>query len=172
MDSFKHNVPTSGSGQGTHQQCWFASYQMMYKYYSRNASAIEDKLTAASVDVADAKANGLLDTLYKTASTALSMTNLATAPFKETSWTDWDVSSGAYNFLTELKKGPLWVSRYHGPGSYHAVVATGYSDSGKGYIIYNNPFPGPTNAIEDTTIMATVFVRHITDARGSVQAIR
>lgn len=170
MDSFKHTVPTSGAGQATHQQCWYASFQMMYKFYNRNVSSIEDKLNG-KIDVADAKANGLLDTQYKIAATALGMTSLASAPFKETSWTDFDVSSGAYKFLAELKKGPLWVSRYIGPGSYHAVVATGYDDSGTGYIIHNNPYPGPTNAIEVGTITATVFVRHITNASGSVQAL-
>jgi hypothetical protein len=66
--------------------------------------------------------------------------------------------------------GPLWVSRYVGPGSYHIIIATGYNDSGKGYIIFNNPFPGPDHAKEDGTLLANVFTRHITNAMGSVQS--
>ena len=171
MDSFKHSVPTSGAGQATFEQCWLASFQMMYRFKGLNANSIEDKLSGAGIDVADAKANGLVDKDYNKAATALGMTSLASAPFKETSWTDFDVSSGAYKFLAELQKGPLWVSRFVGSG-YHAIVATGYNDSGTGYIIHNNPFPGPTNAIEVTTLTATVFCRHITNALGSVQAFR
>ncbi|MEP6944869.1 MAG: papain-like cysteine protease family protein [Acidobacteriota bacterium] len=171
MDSFKHNVATSGAGQATHQQCWFASFGMMYKYY-KMAGSIEDKLSGAGIDVATAKSDGMLDTDYGKAATALGFTPLSVAPFKETGYFDFDVSSGAYKFLDELVKGPLWCSRYLGPGMYHAVVATGYSDDGKGYIIYNNPFPGPTNAREVSTSTASMFVRDLTNAKGSVMAFR
>lgn len=172
MDSFKHAVPTSGNGQKTHQQCWLASFGMLYKYHKLNANSIEEKLSAAGIDVATAKSDGMLDTDYKTAATALGLTALSVPPFKETSFFDFDVSSGAYKFLDELKKGPLWVSRYIKPGLYHAIVATGYNDDGKGYIIFNNPYPGPTNAIEDTSVPATLFVRDLTNAKGSVMAYR
>ena len=121
--------------------------------------------------VADAKANGLVDKDYNKAAAALGMTSLSSPPFKDTSILDFDVSSGAKKFLEELAKGPLWVSRFVGSG-YHAIVATGYNDGGTGYIIHNNPFPGPTNALEVTTLTATVFCRHITNALGSVQALR
>jgi Papain-like cysteine protease AvrRpt2 len=171
MDSFKHSVPTSGAGQATHQQCWLASFGMMYKYY-KMAGSIEDKLSAAGIDVETAKSSGMLDTDYKKAATALGFTALSVAPFKETGFFDFDVSSGAYKFIDELVKGPLWCSRYIGPGSYHAVVATGYSDSGTGYIIFNNPYPGPTNALEVTTLTANMFVRDLTNAKGSVMAYR
>ncbi len=172
MDSFKHDVPTAGAGQATHQQCWLASFGMLFKYYKLNSNSIEDKLKGAGIDVATAKSDGMIDTDYKTAATALGLTALPVPPFKETSFFDFDVSSGAYKFLDELKKGPLWVSRYIKPGLYHAIVATGYNDSGKGYIIYNNPYPGPTNAVEDGTVPATLFVRDLTNARGSVMAYR
>jgi hypothetical protein len=171
MDSFKHNVPTAGAGQATFEQCWLASFQMMYKFKGLNANSIEDKLNGAGIKVDDAKANGLIDKDYAKAATALGLTSLSSAPFKDTSIFDFDVSSGAKDFLKELQKGPIWVSRFVGSG-YHAVVATGYNDGGTGYIIHNNPFPGPTNAIEVTTLTATVFCRHITNALGSVQAFR
>ena len=171
MDSFKHSVPTIGAGQANFQQCWYASFGMMYKFYSQPVGSIDDKLTGAGIDVADAKANGLVDRQYKDAARALGMTILSSPPFKDTSFFDFDVSSGAKKFLEELKKGPLWVSRYVSPGSYHAVVAVGYNDDGKGYIIYNNPFPGPTNAIE-LSMTATLFCRDLTTASGSVQAFR
>lgn len=172
MDSFKHDVPTAGAGQATHQQCWLASFGMIYKYYKLSSSSIEDKLSGAGIDVATAKSDGMLDTDYKTAATALGLTSLSVPPFKETSFFDFDVSSGAYKFIDELKKGPLWVSRYIKPGLYHAIVATGYSDDGKGYIIFNNPYPGPSNAKEDTSVPATLFVRDLTTAKGSVMAYR
>jgi hypothetical protein len=172
MDSFKHDLPTSGNGQKTHQQCWLASFGMLYKYYKLNPNSIEEKLAGARIDVAKAKSDGMLDTDYKKAAAALGLTALPVPPFKETSWTDFDVSSGAYKFLAELQKGPLWCSRYISPGFYHAIVATGYNDSGRGYIIFNNPYPGPTNAFETTNVPATLFVRDLTNARGSVMAFR
>jgi hypothetical protein len=172
MDTFKHDVPTSGNGQATHQQCWLAAFGMMYKFYNLSAGAIEGKLSGAGIDVETAKKDGMLDTDYNKAATALGLTPLPVPPFKEKSWTDFDVSSGAYKFINELKKGPLWCSRYLNPGLYHAVVAVGYNDDGKGYIIYNNPYPGPDNAIELQNIPATLFVRDLTNARGSVMAYR
>ncbi len=172
MDDFKHDVPTAGNGQANHQQCWLASFGMIYKFYKLSSAAIEEKLSNAGIDVATAKSAGMIDTDYKTAATALGLTALSVLPFKETSWTDFDVSTGAYKFLAELQKGPLWCSRFIKPGLYHAVVATGYSDGGRGYIIFNNPFPGPTNAREDTSIPATLFVRDLTRASGSVMAYR
>lgn len=168
MDSFKHDVPTAGAGQANFQQCWYASFGMIYKFHNLPVASIDDKLSGAGIDVPDAKATGLTDREYKKSAEALGLTAFSSVPFKKTSVLDFDVSSGATAFITELKKGPLWVSRYVGPGSYHATVATGYSDDGKGYIIFNNPFPGPTNAKEDSSMTATVFVKHITDARGSV----
>lgn len=172
MDTFKWDVPTAGNGQATHQQCWLASFGMIYKYYKLNANSIEEKLSNAGIDVETAKKEGMIDTDYKKAATALGLTALPVPPFKEKTWTDFDVSSGAYKFINELAKGPLWVSRYLNPGLYHAVLATGYDDSGKGYITYNNPYPGPTNAIDKMDIKATLFVRDLTNARGSVMAYR
>lgn len=173
MDSFKHNVPVLNGGQANFQQCWYASYGMLFRFHNKVTNDIDSKLTSAGIDIADAKQNGLVDKDFAKASSALGTTIFASAPFKDTSILDWDVSSGAKEFIKELKNGPLWVSRYIGPGSYHIVLAVGYTDSGNGYIVYNNPFPGPDNAREMTTpLTATLFCRDITDAKGSVQGFR
>ncbi|MBX3300455.1 MAG: hypothetical protein KF736_13465 [Acidobacteria bacterium] len=175
FSDFKHAVPTSGMGQKTYEQCWFASYTMMYTYHKQAVSGIEGKLAGKGIDVADAKANGLEDRKYYDAGTALGMTMWSGEKFKaEPSWYDVGLTDGCEAFIEELQKGPLWVSRYIKSGLYHIVVATGFmwGTSGKGYIIYNNPYPGPTNAVEVTDLLANVFVKHITSARGSVQAFR
>jgi len=167
-DSFKHTIPTIGAGQATFEQCWLASYKMMLKSMKRSENEVEDKLRGAGIDVDDAKENGLLDTLYKKAADAVELKAFAGSPFNdEPSWYDVGLSDGAEAFLAELEKGPLWVSRYIQKGSYHIVVAVGYNDSEK-RIIYNNPFPGPSNAVE-LELKANLFVKFITNARGSVQ---
>jgi len=175
MDSFKHTVPTGGAGQATFEQCWLASFGMMYKFYNQPVGSIEAKLTAKGIDVADAKANGLTDRDYQKAGEALGMTAFAGGPFNKPMGTfDVGDSDGCEAFLAELKQGPLWVSRYTGSG-YHAVVAVGYTNPAwdePGYIIYNNPFPGPSNALEDSSTRGNMFVKFITNARGSVMAFR
>lgn len=74
MDSFKHNVPTSGAGQKTFEQCWLASYKTLFKFHKRNPGEIEDKLKAVNIDVEDAKEKGLFDTDYRKAADALNLT--------------------------------------------------------------------------------------------------
>lgn len=170
-DSFKHNVSVIGGGQENFQQCWLASYRMLLKTAKRNPNEIEDKLKGAGIDVEDAKDKGLFDTSFSKAAAALGTKAWAGKTFKEEHWYNPGLSTGCQNFLEVLKDGPLWVSRFVAKGSYHIVIATGYSDDGNGYIIYNNPFPGPNNAVEVTTLVANVFVRHITDATGSVQSL-
>ena len=173
MDSFKHTVSVIGGGQANFQQCWYASYGMLFRFHNKATDVIDTNLSNAGINVADAKQNGLVDKDFAKASQALGTTIFPSAPFKDTSIFDFDVSSGAKEFIKELKKGPLWVSRFIADGSYHIVLAIGYSDDGKGYIVYNNPYPGPDNAREMTTpLTATVFCRDITDARGSVQGFR
>ena len=172
MDSFKHDVPVLGGGQATFEQCWYASYKTLLKFHKGNPGEIESKLNAAAINVTEAKEKGLLDTDYKKAAEALGLTKWAGTPFKKVAWVDFGLNDGTEAFLKELKISPLWVSRYIGPGSYHIVIATGYNDTGKGYIIFNNSFPGPYDAREDATMPANVFTRHITDAMGSVQAVR
>jgi hypothetical protein len=177
MDSFKHSIPTAGAGQKTHQQCWFASYQMLLKPSGKDSS-IETKLRGLmKTDVLgndrfkDALDNGLLDTDYATCAVALGLNSWSGSAFnKAPGFFDIGLTDGAEAFLIELKKRPLWVSRWMDPG-YHIVVATGYNDSGKGYIIFNNPFPGPTDAKEFTNITANNFVKFITNARASVQGM-
>ena len=172
MDSFKHSVPCLNGGQANFKQCWYASYLMLHRFHGKTTTDIESKLTSGNVDVEDAKQNGLIDKAFAKASTALNTTSFPSAPFKDTSFWDFDVSSGAKDFIKELQNGPLWVSRFIADGTYHIVLATGYNNNGTGYIIYNNPFPGPDHAVEVTNITATVFCRFITDARGSVQGFR
>lgn len=175
MDTFKHTVPTSGAGQATHEQCWLASFGMIYKFYNLPVSSIEAKLSAAGIDVADAKANGLSDKDYAKAGQALGLTLFSGGQFNaKMGFFDMGDSDGCEAFVKELKQGPLWVSRYTGSG-YHAVVAVGYTNpswSEEGYIVFNNPYPGPTNALEDNTVRGNMFVKFITNARGSVMAYR
>ncbi len=175
FQDFKHNVPTLGAGQASFTECWYASYCMLYRYHNLSVASVADKLQGAGIDVADAKANGLEDKKYSLASNALGMTMWSGEKFKqEPSFWDVDLTDGCEAFIDELVKGPLWVSRYIKNGLYHIVVATGFrwGSSKKGYIIYNNPFPGPQNAVESDDLTANVFVRHITSAQGSVQAFR
>jgi hypothetical protein len=172
---FKHSVSLIGGGQSTYEQCWLASYTMLFNYHKLPVASIESKLSAKGIDVADAKKNGLEDKKYNDAATALSMTVWSGEKFKqEASWYDMGLTDGCEAFIEELQKGPMWVSRFIKAGLYHIVVATGFKwgASDKGYIIYNNPYPGPNNAVEDDTLLANVFVRHITSARSSVQAYR
>ena len=172
MDDFKHNVPLLGGGQANFQQCWYASYGMLLKFHRRNPSEVDAKLAGAGINVGDAKAQGLLDTDYKRAADSLGLQKWSGAPFKQSpSWYDIGLTDGAEAFLRELQISPLWVSRYIEKGSYHITLAVGYKDTSKGHIIYNNPFPGPKDAIE-LEMPANIFVRHITDATGSVQAVR
>ena len=83
-------------------------------------------------------------------------------------WFDVGLTDGTEAFLELLEKGPLWVSRYVKKGSYHITVAKKYDDTDKGYIYYNNPLPGPKNAIEEKMV-ANLYTKHITDAMGSIQ---
>jgi hypothetical protein len=138
-----------------------------------SAAAVKDKLVGGGIDFADAMAKGLLDTDYQKAATALDLDVWSGELFKKpATFFDVGLTDGAEAFIELLKVGPLWVSRFVEQGSYHAVLATGYNDEGKGYIIFNNPYPGPDNAIEDTTTPANIFVKHITSARGSVMRKR
>jgi hypothetical protein len=170
MDDFKHTVQTGNGGQENFQQCWLASYRMLFTYHQRPVAAIESKLKGAGIDVENAKKEGLLDTEFKKAGEALDMTMWSGTKYKkEPGFFDMGLSDGCEAFLEILQGGPLWVSRYVKKCSYHIVLATGYQDTDKGHIIYNNPYPGPTNAIEERMV-ANVFVRHTTDAMGSIQA--
>jgi hypothetical protein len=72
-----------------------------------------------------------------------------------------------------------WFGCYRmllGPSGQAAGIETklrglGYNDNGNGYIIHNNPFPGPKDAIQVTTTTANTFVKFITNARASVQGL-
>jgi hypothetical protein len=171
---WKHSVPTAGAGQATFEQCWLASFKMVYKFHNQPVDSIEAKLRPR-INYDDSLANGLVDKSYKAAGEALGMTMWSGEKFKQPAGTfDVGDTDGCEAFLEELKKGPLWVSRYV-ESSYHAVVAVGYIDPAwdePGYIIYNNPFPGPKNAIEVSNMRGNIFVKHITSAAGSVMAFR
>ncbi len=170
--SFKHSVSTLGGGQANFQQCWYASYKMLFTYHQKNVNAIDDKL-APAINLEDAKDKGLFDTDFKKASQALGTKMWAGTIYKaKPGFFDVGLTDGCEKFVGLLADGPLWVSRYAGPNSYHIVVATGYNDDNDGYIIYNNPFPGPNNAVEVSTMLANMFVKHITNAMGSIQGFR
>ena len=177
MDSFQHSVATAGGGQATFSQCWFACYGMLLGP-SGQAAGIESKLRGLlKTDIngkdrfQDALDNGLADTDYNTCAVALGLRSWSGSTFsKPASFFDVGLTDGAEAFLEELKKRPLWVSRYLSPG-YHIVLATGYNDNGNGYIIHNNPYPGPKDAIQVTTTTANTFVKFITNARASVQGL-
>lgn len=165
-DSFKHTVSLLGAGQETKKQCWYASFRMVTKL---SGAAVKDKLIGGGILFQDAMDNGLLDTDYQKAANALNLDTWSGEKFKqEAGFFDMGLTDGAEAFIELLKVGPLWVSRFIEKGSYHAVLATGYNDNGKGYIIHNNPYPGPDNAIEVIDMTANVFVKHITSAKGSV----
>lgn len=174
FEDFKHNVPTIGAGQATFQQCWYACYKSLLIYHKKTAANLDSQLSGA-IGVQDAKDNGLEDKKYHDAGTALKMTMWSGELFKqEASWYDVDLTDGCEAFIDELIKGPLWVSRFIKTGLYHITLATGFKwgPSKKGYIIHNNPYPGPDNAIEVSDVPANVYVKFITSARGSVQALR
>jgi hypothetical protein len=174
--SFKHTVPTTGMGQPNFSTCWWASYRMIFQYLKRPSSSIDDRLNGIKIDVDDCKENGLADTDYAKAASVLGLKGWSGLTFsKEPSFIDFGLSDGAEAFLKELDLGPLWVSRIaeSRPGKsrgYHVVVAVGYNDDSS-KIIYNNPFPGPTSAIE-MEMRANLFVRNITAAAASVQGYR
>jgi hypothetical protein len=172
MDDFKHNVPLLGGGQATFQQCWYASYGMLLRYHKRNPAEIEAKLSGAGISFDRAMADGLSDTEFKRASESLGLRKWGGEPFKAGGGF-WDIglTDGAEAFLRELQISPLWVSRYIQKGTYHITLAVGYEDTSKGHIIYNNPYPGKKDAVEER-MPANVYVRDITYAMGSVQAVR
>jgi hypothetical protein len=168
-NSFKHNIDVLGMGQATHEQCWYASYKMILTFLKRNTNEVEDKLRAGGIDFDDAMSSGLADTNYQKAANALGLKGWAGSAFnKAPGFFDIGLTDGAEAFIDKLTSGPLWVSRILGPGSYHIVVAVGYNDS-ESKIIYNNPYPGPTNAVE-LEWKANLFVKFITAAACSVQS--
>lgn len=167
--SFRHDVPTAGFGQATYEQCWYASYKMLLWFLRRSYADLEPKLAAAGIDVADAKAKGLVDNDYRRAAEALGLQWWSGLKFNQSSFFDYPYTSGAKAFLDELVKGPLWCSRIAGSG-YHAVLAIGWDDTNSKFL-YNNPFPGPDNAIQQS-MTANTFVKFFTRANASVQGRR
>ena len=167
MDDFKHTVPTAGYGQQTKVQCWYASFKMIFAHAKRNVSEVDSLLKGAQIDIDDCLANGMPDTQYAKACTALGLEGWSGSKFnKDKSWDDFGVSDGAWAFIEELKKRPLWVSKCEGK-NYHAIVAVGYRDEGD-MILWNNPYPGPDNAVEAPALYANTFVRIISNASCSV----
>ena len=166
--NISHWVPTSGFGQKTYQQCWFASYQMLYWSKGKNIDSIKDKLSKV-IDFQDSLTNGLIDKDYHKCAGALELQSWKGIHFNQPrGFTDIGLTDGAEALLRLLKDGPLWVSRKISKDTYHIVVAKGYDDAGDGSIIYNNPYPGPKNAVEQR-VSASHFARMITYATGSVQ---
>lgn len=180
--SFKHTVERLTFGQKTHEQCWFASYQMMFKFLKRPTSEVESKLRPALGTRQDDSGQviskfdealklGLSDTDYKMAADALGLKNSPGTPFKQKpAWYDIGLSDGCEAFLEILKNGPLWVSIRVSSTTDHAVVAVGYDDDAT-KIVFNNPFPGPSDAIEDSKD-ANTFMQLIKAANGAVAGIK
>jgi len=167
MDSFKHTVPVLGYGQKKKTSCWFASFQMIYAHAELPVAGITAKLKAKSIDVNDCLDKGMADTDYANACEALGLQGFAGTKFnQEAGLLDWGVSDGAWAFIEELKKRPLWVSKCSGT-NYHAIVAVGYRSDGD-KIIWNNPWPGEDNAIEDVPVYANTFMKNISNASCSV----
>ena len=166
-DNIKHSVTTTGAGQKTRQQCWYASFKMIYAFHKFNTNQIKDRLERV-INFEDAMEKGLYDTDYRNCGVALELHQWKGSDFNmERGFFDVGMSDGGHALYKKLKKGPLWVSRYVKKGSYHITVVVGYSDKSNGYFIYNNPFPGPNNAIE-SKMDASLFARQITNAQGSV----
>lgn len=169
--NINHWVPMEGLGQKTFQQCWFASYQMIYWSLGRDIGSVRTKLEGI-IDVDDALAKGLVDYDFHKCATALGFDAWPGKHFNGArGFWDVGISDGAEKLHGLLKKGPLWVSRKTDSGSYHITVLKGYDDSGDGYFIFNNPFPGPNDAKEER-IKASFYARKVTGATGSVQRIR
>ena len=166
-DDINHWVPTQGMGQKTRQQCWYASYKMIYRVKGLNTDLVKQKLEKV-IDFPDAMKNGLLDNDFLTCAGALDLTSWSGRHFnmKRDFW-DMGMSDGAETLYACLRKGPLWVSRKTSSGSFHITVLKGYKDSGDKFI-FNNPFPGPNDAIEQS-MKSDLYARRITFAAGSVQ---
>jgi hypothetical protein len=169
MDDIDHTakVPKLGYGQKNKTSCWLASFRMILAHAGRNANSVEDLLNGADIDVNGYKAEGMPDTVYEKACTALGLQGFAGTKFnKAAGWDDWGVSDGAWAFIEELQKRPLWVSKCSG-SNYHAIVAVGYRSSGD-MIRWFNPWPGEANAVEDTAVYANTFMKNISNAKCSV----
>lgn len=168
--SFNHKVALAGAGQPTHQTCWLASYKIIMAAANKSSFPIEGKLRAAGIDYDDCYKNGMPDTVYAKAAAALALQNWPGSKFNaKPSWYDIGLTDGTEAFLEVLQVGPCWVSKF-GDASYHIIVATGYDDDSE-RIKFVNPFPGPTNAVEDS-MKANLFTKFITRASASVQQWR
>ena len=167
-DNISHTVPTAGFGQATFQQCWFASYKMIFSHKGLSTGSIKDKLSSV-IDFDDAMANGLLDTDYQKCAQALGLSYWKGTQFnQERGFWDVGISDGAEELHGLLRQGPLWVSRKISKDSYHITVLKGYVDTDRGDFVINNPYPGPNDALEQQ-VPASHYARMVTGANASVQ---
>ncbi|REJ77266.1 MAG: hypothetical protein DWQ47_12815 [Acidobacteria bacterium] len=168
--NINHWVPTEGLGQKTFQQCWYASYRMIYWSLGKNIDSVKTKLETV-IDFPEAMKEGLLDNDYMKCATALGFDAWLGKHFNQKrGWSDVGMSDGAEALYAVLKKGPVWVSRKNDSGSFHITVLRGYDDS-DGYFVYNNPYPGPKDAVVQR-MRSDFYARGITYAAGSVQRSR
>lgn len=168
--NINHWVPTNGMGQETHEQCWYASYKMIFWAAGRNIDSVKMILKGV-INFDDAMDNGLLDSDYRKCASSLGLDAWAGKHFnQERGFFDVGMSDGAEALYGLLKEGPLWVSRKNKSGSFHITVLKGYDDS-DGYFIFNNPYPGPDNALEQR-MRSDFYARGITYAIGSVQRLK
>ena len=124
-DSFKHDVDVLGAGQATFEQCWFASYKMIFKFAKRNTNEVEDRLRKAGNFFDEAMKLGLLDTDYKKSAEALGLKAWTGSPFNlKPSWYDFGLSDGAH------RSSRNWPSGRCGCRANPGRVTTPWSPSG------------------------------------------
>lgn len=168
--SFSHKLTLAGAGQKTHETCWLASYKMIMTAANKSTYPIEGRLRAAGIDFDDYYKNGMPDTVYTKAAGALGLQHWPGSTFNaKPGFFDVGLTDGAEALLKILEVGPCWVSKF-GDNNYHIIVASGYDDKTE-RITFANPYPGPTNAVEDS-MSANLFAKYITRAGGSVQQWR
>src|SRR5829696_5012514 len=110
-DAFKHNVDILGMGQPNEATCWHASYRMMFMYSNaRPQHLTRGSKPRASMEVCTAgrtRRHGIPEGSSSSRFTGWSGKRFNADP----SLLELGVSDGAEEFLSELRLGPLWVSR-------------------------------------------------------------
>jgi hypothetical protein len=165
---FMHKINMMGMAQENFATCWYSSYKMALEAAGKGALDVDALLSAAAIDVPDAKEKGLKDTDYSKAARALGFNQFSGTDYnKKPDFLDFGLSDYAEKFIDQLQKGPIWVSRA-GTTSKHIIVAYGYSSSGD-KIWFANPWaPGATDA-NQKWMEANDFVFKITGDSAAVQ---
>jgi hypothetical protein len=163
-----HTINLLGMAQENFATCWYSSYRIALAAAGKGAVDVDAVLKGATIDVDEAKANGLKDTDFPKAANALSFTKFSGTNYNQkAAWYDVGLSDGAEAFLEVLRRGPLWVSRA-GSKSKHIVVAHGYSSSGD-KLWYANPWAPGENDAKQKWMEINSFVFGITNDSAAVQ---